>query len=214
MVMMSFNNIYDSAQLEAQSKFVKLSNMVYHDPNTKLLDVGAGGIPLTSFLFTTDYTDVSSMDKFLISNDFLKAQNVTPYNQYYTNYTDVSNFDFVVGRRPCSAIPSIVKTCSKQNKPYLLELCGCHLEHMTLPDGSHPNSWQDILPLYDEQIQFAGNYAFNVDISQSQATRIIESLHPEAFTQKNGVPKNFVAMSFLVDCFNEIEQEMLASIEF
>ena len=72
-ILVAFDHISNSYQLDQQSKFVRISKLLYSDPNTRLLDVGAGGIPLTSLLFTTDYTDVSSMDKFLLSNEFLEA---------------------------------------------------------------------------------------------------------------------------------------------
>ena len=212
MLLMTFEHISNSYQIDQQSKFVRISKLLYSDPNIKLLDVGAGGIPLTSLLFTTDYADVSSMDKFLLSNEFLRAQNITPYNQYYTNSTDVSNFDYVVARRPCSAIPSIVKTCAKENKPYFIELCNCHLDHINLPDGSHPKSWEDILPLYDQDVKFVDNFAFNIDASKSQALQLIESTHPELFNNMVGCPEHFVAMSFLIDCFNDLEQELMLGL--
>ena len=211
-ILVAFDHISNSYQIDQQSKFVRISKLLYSDPNTRLLDVGAGGIPLTSLLFTTDYTDVSSMDKFLLSNEFLEAQNITPYNQYYTNHTDVSNFDYVVARRPCSAIPSIVKTCAKQNKPYFIELCGCHLERITLPDGSHPQSWEEVLPEYDNNIKFVDDFAFNIDASKSQALKLIETTHPEIFDNITGTTPNFVAMSFLIDCFNDIEQELMLGL--
>lgn len=212
-IMLAFSHIADDNQLFEQSKFIKVAELFNNDPNARLLDVGAGGIPLTSLLFTTDYDNVSSMDKFLLSNEFLRAQNITPYNQYFTTKTDVSSFDYIVGRRPCSAIPSVVKNCTKENKPYFMELCGCHLEHITLDDGSHPNSWEEVLPNYDPNIKFVDGYAFNIDASKSQVHKMIEHCHPEIFDRNNPLAHSFLAMSFLIDCFNEIEQEIMMGLE-
>lgn len=212
-ILFAFDHISDNEQIEMQSKFVRLSGMLYDEANTKILDVGAGGIPLTSFLFTNDYSDVSSMDRFLLSEEFLKAQNITPYNQYFTRSTKVSDFDYVVGRRPCSAITNIVENCAKENKPYFLELCDCHLDKIKLPDGSHPSSWEEVLPDLDHDIKFVDNYAFNIDASKSQVVSIIEHLHPHIFQSQSEFTNAFIALSFLIDCFNDIEQELFLGLQ-
>ena len=87
----------------------------------------------------------------------------------------------------------------------------CHLDHITLPNGTRPTSWEEVLPLYDQDVQFANGYAYNIDATKSQATKIIESTHPDIFGDNIERPKNFTAMSFLIDCFNDIEQELLTA---
>lgn len=212
-ILFAFDHISDTNQLNNQALFVKLSETLYDNANSKILDVGAGGIPLTSFLFTTSYDNVSSMDKFLLSDEFLKSQNIDPHNRYFTKHTDISSYDFVVGRKPCSAIPSIVERCAKENKPYFLELCGCHLDHMRLTDGSTPDSWEQVLPDLDPNIAFIQNYAFNVDASESQVVKLIEHSCPEIHMPIPKTRFSFLALSFLADCFNEIEQELLFGLQ-
>ena len=212
-ILFAFDHISDTNQLNNQALFVKLSETLYDNGNSKILDVGAGGIPLTSFLFTTSFDDVSSMDKFLLSEDFLKSQNINPINKYYTKHTDISDYDFVVGRKPCSAIPSIVETCSKANKPYFLELCGCHLDHMKLADGTTPSSWEEVLPEIDPNIAFIQDYAFNIDASESQIVKIIEHTSPQFSIEPPKTRFSFLALSFLATCFNEIEQELFMGLQ-
>ena len=212
-ILFAFDHISDTDQLNNQALFVRLSETLYDDSNSKILDVGAGGIPLTSFLFTTSYDNVSSMDKFLLSEEFLKSQNINPINRYFTKHTDISHYDFVVGRKPCTAIPSIVQRCAEKNKPYFLELCGCHLNHMRLADGSVPVSWEQVLQELDPNIAFIQNYAFNVDASESQVVKLIENSCPQIDL---AIPKtrfSFFALSFLATCFNEIEQELFMGLQ-
>ena len=205
----TFDIFSDPHILNSQVKFVKIANVLYSPQNSKILDVGPGAFPITSYLFTDIYDDVHAMDKFLLSDDFLKSQNITPHSEFFTQLTDVSDYDYIVGKRPCSAIENIVTNSAKANKPYLIELCGCELDKYVLPDGTHPHTWEDILREIDPNISFVQDYAFNIDATQSQFLRLLEENNPifekEKITQ-NGL--TFPALSFLADCFNEIELEL------
>ena len=42
--------------------------------------------------------------------------------------SDISDYDIVVGRAPCTAIVPIVTLCKEANKPYIILLCDCDLK--------------------------------------------------------------------------------------
>lgn len=201
-ILIAFKYFSTPKNVDSIYTFVKLAESLYDNKQSKILDVGSGGIPLSSFLFTTSFEDVYSMDKFLLSNDFLKAQNITPINDYFDSTTNVTNYDYVVGQCPCSAIPYIIQNCAKENKPYFIELCNCSLKNIELKDGSHPFSWQEVVYDYDSNITYLEPFVFNIDATQSQIIKNIEG---------NGIHESLnissSAIKFLSICFNELIYE-------
>ena len=141
--------------------------------NVSILDVGAGDIPYSSILLADEKSAVATMDrKFEFGPDVLERLNVDTKMQYFTEGTDISKYDLVVGQRPCSAIEKMVKECVKQNKPYFIELCNCHIPPSKTP--GKPAVWTEILPEIDSYVRFYGDYAFNLDATEEQVRQVIE----------------------------------------
>ena len=171
----------------------------FFDTKDHILDVGAGEMAGSSILLAKTYNQVSSMDDcFRISDTSLKKMGVEPHNKYFTEFTDISRFDAVVGRHPCSAIIDMVRSSAKAGKPYIIELCECEmptfydLVSLDLPEinridvspllkrvvydkqqdriSAHFN-WSDILPLYDSNVKIVGGFATNLDLSNESFVR-------------------------------------------
>ena len=141
--------------------------------NVSILDVGAGDFPYSSILLGDSKDSVTTMDRrFELDNEVLNRLNVEPKLQYFTEGTDISKYDIVVGQRPCSAIEKMVKECVKQNKPYFIELCNCHIPPSKTP--GKPAVWTEILPEIDSYVRFYGDYAFNLDATEEQVRQVIE----------------------------------------
>ena len=150
--------------------------------NAHILDVGSGRMPYSSLAMATEAKKVSSMDKdFLFAIESLKAMNVDALDMYFDANTPVDDYDFVVGKCPCSAIPHIVSQCVKANKPYFMELCNCALPNRRIyirnNDFEESYSWKNILPDIDPNIKFFDNYAFNLDASPEQIKKIVDDIH-------------------------------------
>lgn len=150
--------------------------------NSHILDVGPGIIPYSSLAIATEAKNVSAMDKeFLFAIESLKAMNVNAIDMYFDENTSIDDYDFVVGRCPCSAIPHIVKKCKEANKPYFLELCNCALPNrkIYLRDEHFREvySWKNVLPDIDPNIKFYEDYAFNLDASPEQVKSVISKIH-------------------------------------
>ena len=201
-IMFAFRHISRSDNVNSTYEFVRLAETLYDDKSATILDVGAGGIPLSSFLFTTSFDEVYSMDKFLLSEDYISAQGVHPINAFFKSDTNISAYDYIVGKCPCSAIPHIVKNSVKENKPYFLELCDCSLNSIILPNGTIPEQWEDVLFDYDPNITFVGDYALNIDATKSQLIKLIENGKPH-----QSLNLSFNAVNFLAHCFKEIVSE-------
>ncbi len=147
-----------------------------------ILDVGAGMVPYSSILMSRQFEQTSTMDKALFLNDeTLKNLDVNPIKEYFDEHTDISKYDIVVGKAPCSAIEHIVRACAIQGKPYFIELCDCALPARR-PYVADWSGWQDILPEIDEYVKFYTNhttFAFNLgDVSVEQAQRVIDKHIP------------------------------------
>lgn len=145
-----------------------------------LLDVGCGRVaPLTSIQLSESVDNVSAMDKHLLSPETLKKLGVNGIYGYFDKKTDVNNFDFVTGRKPCEAIDSIVEVCSKNNTPYFIQTCSCELPI--------DQDWKDVLPEIDPNIKFYKDYAFNVDATVEQVRNISDN-----FYSKLGYSSSFI----------------------
>ena len=144
-----------------QEKFVKLIEDTINSSRPKILEVGSGSIPYSSILLAHDIGRISSMDHFALSTKSLEKLDITAYNRFFTNNEDISNYDLIIGQRPCSAISDIVTTCTNAKKSYLLQLCGCN-SPTKLPSG-----WIEYLSDIDPSIKFSFDnneiYACNLD---------------------------------------------------
>jgi len=141
---------------------------------SKVLDVGAGGVPLSSIKLAKKNNGIEAMDNFLLSDSYIKNLNVTPVSGFFGYNTDVSKYDMIVGLRPCSAIGQIVEVCKKENKPYFLHLCNCGAaEYSLMRFKTLVGNWRQILPEIDHSVKFGNVYATNLDISQEKLNKLV-----------------------------------------
>ena len=156
------NRLMDREQQTNQDNFV---NMVEYfiNRNSRVLDVGAGGVPFSSIRLGENNDNISSMDKFIVSNKLIKRNNVNPIDCYFDEKTDISKFDIVVGMKPCSAIGNIVESCKRENKPYLLYLCECGaFDYATDKLKIFSSDWSFVLPKIDSDVKIGYNYVTNI----------------------------------------------------
>jgi len=140
----------------------------------RVLDVGAGAFPLSSIKLAKRNDNISAMDNFIVSDELIKRLNVNPIEKYFGYKTDISNFDYIIGLKPCYAIGSIVEKCKKENKPYFLHLCNCGASEYALSRFKMLiGDWKQILPEVDSDVKFANVYATNIDISQEKLRKIV-----------------------------------------
>ena len=150
--------------------------------NAHILDVGPGSMPYSSLAMGVEAKRVSAMDKdFILTIESLKAMNVDAMENLFDENTSVDDYDFVVGRCPCSAIGHIVAQCSKANKPYFIELCNCNVPnrktYLRDEHGNEIHTWKNVLPDIDPNVKFYEDYAFNLDASSEQVKRVVDKIH-------------------------------------
>jgi len=163
-----------------------VTEFISNKHSDRILDVGAGRIPHSSIKMAETVDHVSAMDHMTLSAQCLKKLNVDAKLQYFNPHTNITHYDYVVGRCPCSAIEYIAKKCAKNNKGYLIQLCNCNL-----PYGA--DSWEDILPEHDSKVKFYMDYAYNLDATPAQVERTIDRFNPDRHVLKSIKPTTVVS---------------------
>lgn len=149
------NNSFMDYYRREQEDFVKVVEHYIGSNKPKILEVGSGRVPYSSIVLAQDFDNLTSMDRFILSDETLKNLNINPLDRYFNHPLDnVNDYDLVIGNKPCSAIESIVASCAVAKKPYFLKLCGCDAPH-----GLTKN-WAPILKKHDPKIRFSKNYVF------------------------------------------------------
>lgn len=167
---------FSGAMFESQKEFASQVTDIIKNPSaTNLLDVGAGHFPISSLFMAKKVKRVTAMDSyFFLSSQALKNMNVFPLTKLFDDTTDISNYDLVVGRAPCSAIRPIVNACQKTNKPYFLYLCDCALPS-AFASSKDSLGWENMLPNIDPNIHFYGQYAFNLGSDSNQVYDVLKN---------------------------------------
>ncbi len=177
---------------EGQKQFAEIATKITPNPENKsLLDVGPGHFAISSLFLAKKFKRVTAMDAcFFLSLQALKNMNVCALSEYYRKTTDISDYDIVVGRAPCTAIKPIVTTCSKAKKPYFLQLCDCDLpaEYKSDTDGL---GWEHVLKKVDKGITFYKTYAFNPKFFNPDALETLKQFTavPKKCAEKYNPPK-------------------------
>lgn len=111
-----------------KQKFVNIAKSIIR--SGRMLEVGSGtDIPVSSMLFAKELGEISSMDKFhnhWSCLDFFKKLKINAIDGFFTNDTDIKNYDVIVGQHPCDAIiPIVEKLGNSDEKEYFIEMCDC-----------------------------------------------------------------------------------------
>ena len=171
----ALESLKDKSRRETLATFQKefageVKSIVMGDKKVKVLDIGSGRIPYSSILLGAEGYDVTSMDNFYLSNECLSNLGVKSWRGMFYFRQDVSNYDLLVGRKPCSAIRSMVIAGKKYDKPYFIRLCDCSL------GGGEIYEWRHILTRIDRGIQFFGDYAYNLSNARFETPNNIEDI--------------------------------------
>ena len=142
--------------------YVGVVKEVVPEKSDGVLDVGAGTAPYSSILLGGDGYDVTAMDMLTLSAECLSHFGVKSHRELFTSKTPINDYDIVVGRRPCSAIPHIVNNCVSHNVPYIMKLCKCES-----PNG-RMSGWRKYLSELDDHIGYFGDYAYNLRLGDGR----------------------------------------------
>lgn len=113
-------------ETSAYYKFFKIVKSQFNLRNKNILEVACGYIPIVSSIFAerTNSKVTAINSKILFKN----YKNVQTKEQDLLQNFDVSNFDLVVGFRPCYVTEKTIEMCFKFNKDFVLYLCPCDMQ--------------------------------------------------------------------------------------
>lgn len=148
----------------------EIKKIILNNKEVKILEVGSGRIPYSSILLGDEGYNISSMDNFYLPNECLSRLGVKGYRQLFHIKEDVSQYDFLVGRKPCSAIRAMVVAGKKYAKPYFIKLCNCSF------GGGDVDEWKPILSKIDHNIDFYKGYAYNFNNASFDVAHNIEEI--------------------------------------
>lgn len=178
--------LFDTPLTPLQSGFISLvEELAPYGKDTSVLEVGAGMYPKSAIALAKSFKHVTAIDKqFILSFNSMDCMHVNALEQSFDVATQIADYDFIIGRRPCSAIEPMVKLAAKEKKPYFIELCNCALPKNPDPSINKNWSWKNILPNHDPDIQFTSAYAYNLGSDNNIAKKIIEEKMPATIFEK------------------------------
>lgn len=169
-----FDTKNSTIYLEEQVRFAGIVG-AFVDPKTKILDVGAGKIPMSSIILAESRDgNVVAMDKSIIlPDDVMERLGVETRREMFTENTQLDDIGIIVGNKPCSAIEPIVKIASRSGMDYIIKLCDCYA-----PNGEKGGveSWQETLRTLDPRIKFdeTKEYVTSLPVSEKMFNTVIE----------------------------------------
>ena len=109
------------------------------DLNRKILEVGSGCIPILA-QYLNKYNLV------LLEKNPLKEfyQNYNLIEESFSENTDITDYDIIIGYNPCGATESIIRNAIKNNKDFCIALCGCCFLPSEYKDRT-PENWHRYL---------------------------------------------------------------------
>ncbi len=102
--------------------FYKICCKHFELQNKKIIEVGCGYIPILASIFKESNYNIIAIDsKILITN----YKNVLTLEHDLSKKFNLSNYDLVVGFRPCNITENIIDMCDKYKKDFIIYLCPC-----------------------------------------------------------------------------------------
>ena len=117
----NYLNIVDN-NINAYYGFINILQK-YFNLKTKILEVGAGTIPILAKYIKDKYnSDITLMEPSIIFEDLLDCE---IKKEKFTKETDIEKYDLIIGYNPCGATEDMIRSALNNNKDFCIALCGC-----------------------------------------------------------------------------------------
>lgn len=167
-------NALSSISLLRQQKFVYAANEILpNGKDTRILEVGAGRIPYSSMIFARENDKIRSIDEFVMTEEKIKTFNVDGEDGLFSDSTDLSNVDLLVGHAPCEATMSMIVNSVLNDKPYFIKYCECGLPQNRFT-GRPINNWKSYLKRIDPKIKIYRGFLYSLDASDKLVKKAID----------------------------------------
>ncbi len=92
------------------------------DLTKKVLEVGAGTIPILAKYLIDKKVNVDIIDPIII---FDKLVDTNIIKEKFTEKTNIDKYNLIIGYNPCGATEDMIKSAIKNKKDFCIALCGC-----------------------------------------------------------------------------------------
>lgn len=136
----SYLNVVDD-NINLYKEFLRILEK-HFDLNCNILEVGAGTIPiLAKYINDNHKCNLTLIEPNIIFEDLLECNII---KEKFTNQTDISKYDLIIGYNPCQATENIIRNSIEQNKNFCIALCGCCFLPENYTDRT-PKTWHKYL---------------------------------------------------------------------
>lgn len=126
-------------KINSYKEFIKIIQK--HFNKKKILEVGAGTIPILAKYLEIEKYNIDIIDPNIIFDNITKGKII---NDYFDRKTDISNYDLIIGYNPCKATEDIIINSIESKKDFCIALCGCCFLPKSFKERS-PKIWHNYL---------------------------------------------------------------------
>ena len=99
-----------------------------------VLEIAGGALPAFSDIIAREQLNIGkgtiTMYDPMLATTKAKYTNLKLYKEEFTDNKKISNYDLIIGIRPCEITECIIKKACKERKNFYIQMCGC--THFTL----------------------------------------------------------------------------------
>lgn len=105
-------------------EFIKIIQKYFALENKKVLEVGAGSLPILASYLESKALSYDIMDPGTILEDVVGIKGRV-IKEKFSLATNINDYDLLIGYNPCAATESMIRNCLKNHKEFIIALCGC-----------------------------------------------------------------------------------------
>ena len=105
-------------------EFIKIIQKYFALENKKVLEVGAGSLPILASYLESKALSYDIMDPGTILEDIVGIKGKV-IKEKFSLATNITYYDLLIGYNPCAATESMIRNCLKNHKEFIIALCGC-----------------------------------------------------------------------------------------
>lgn len=131
-----------------------LSRRLHKKGAKKVLEVGSGRTCRLSRILEEKGFSMTCIDP-KIDLEFVSEKNpkiILDKSKFNQNY-DLKDFDYVIAQEPCDATEHIIRACVKQNKPFIMTLCGVPHDSISGKQVKNVYDWWEYLTNISDTIR-------------------------------------------------------------
>lgn len=105
-------------------EFIKIIQKYFVLENKKVLEIGAGSLPILASYLESKALNYDIMDPGTILEDVVGIKGKVTKEKFSLD-TSITDYDLLIGYNPCAATEAMIRNCLQNHKEFIIALCGC-----------------------------------------------------------------------------------------